>query len=70
MSGRTKTIDQILEEVKEKGTVIIKGVGTFQLKEVPAKTRRNPKTGEPVEAPAFKKIAFKMSKALRDELAG
>lgn len=69
MSGLDKTLRQVIDEVKSSGgSLTIKGFGTFTLKEVAARTRRNPKTGEAVEAPGFKKLTFKMSKSFRDEL--
>jgi nucleoid DNA-binding protein len=68
MSGIQKTLEQILAEAKEKGSVNVKGFGTFNIKSVAARTRRNPKTGAAVQAPAFKKLTFKMSKGLRETL--
>lgn len=68
MSGMDLTIKEVVEKLKAEGSLTIKGFGSFTLKEVAARTRRNPKTGESVDAPGFKKIAFKMSKSFRDEL--
>lgn len=68
MSGMDLTVKEIVEKLKTEGSVTIKGFGAFTLKEVAARQRRNPKTGEAVDAPAFKKISFKMSKSFRDEL--
>lgn len=68
MSGMDQTIYELVDTLKDKGSVTIKGFGTFTVKEVSARTRRNPKTGEAVEADGFKKIAFKMSKSFRDQL--
>ncbi len=69
MSGLDKTISEVIAELKEKGSVTIKGFGTFGTTAVAARVRRNPKTGAAVNAPAFKKVKFKMSKTFRDELA-
>lgn len=68
MSGLDKTISQVIAELKEKSSVTIKGFGTFSIRNVAARTRRNPKTGAAVQAPAFKKASFKMSKSFREEL--
>lgn len=46
--------------------VTIAGFGIFQVKERPARTARNPRTGEAVEVPASKALAFKAGKALKD----
>lgn len=48
-----------------KGTLVIRGFGTFRTKIQPARTRRNPRTGEPVNVPAREVLTFKMSKNLR-----
>lgn len=36
--------------------------GTFSLREMPARTARNPRTGEEVKVPAKQKMIFKASK--------
>lgn len=41
--------------------VTLTGLGTFDVKDVPARLGRNPKTGEPVNVPAKKKPTFKFS---------
>ena len=46
--------------------VTIAGFGIFQVKERPARTARNPRTGEAVKVPASKAPAFKAGKALKD----
>lgn len=68
MSGMDLTVKDVVEKLKTDGSVTIKGFGQFTLKNVAARTRRNPKTGASVEAAGFKKISFKMSKSFRDEL--
>jgi DNA-binding protein HU-beta len=68
MSGMEMTVTTLIETLKKDGTATIKGFGTFNLKQVAARIRRNPKTGEAVDAPAFKKITFKMAKGFRDSL--
>jgi len=67
-TGMEKTLTQIVEELKAQTSVTVKGFGTFTVKEVKARTRRNPKTGAAVQAPGFKKVAFKMSKSFRETL--
>ena len=48
--------------------VTIAGFGIFQVKERPARTARNPRTGEAVKVPASKAPAFKAGKALKDTI--
>ena len=49
-------------------TVEIRGLGTLESRERKARTRRNPKTGEPVHVPAQRVIFFKSSGALKTAL--
>ena len=44
------------------------GWGTFEVKEVAARTGRNPKTGEEVAIPAKKAVKFKAGKSLADKV--
>lgn len=44
------------------------GIGTFFIKETPAKEGRNPRTGEPITIAASKQPKFKPGKELKDEV--
>ena len=44
------------------------GWGTFEVKEVAARTGRNPKTGEEIAIPAKKAVKFKAGKGLADRV--
>lgn len=44
------------------------GWGTFEVKEVAARTGRNPKTGEEIAIPAKKAVKFKAGKSLADKV--
>ena len=46
----------------------IAGFGVFAAKERAARTRRNPKTGEPVEVAACRAPVFTASKSLKDKI--
>ena len=48
--------------------VQIAGFGAFTAKERPARTCRNPKTGEAIEVAASRAAAFSAAKALKDKL--
>ena len=49
-------------------TVRLEGIGTLSVKDTAARQARNPRTGETVEVPAGRKIAFKISKLLKERL--
>lgn len=46
--------------------ITLPGFGTFKVVETAARTGRNPKTGEPVEIPAKRKVKFNPTQALKD----
>lgn len=47
--------------------VVIPKFGTFEAKTMPARTARNPKTGETVNVPSCKKPTFKASCTLKED---
>lgn len=58
-----KAVFTAIDEITSAGdSVIIKGFGTFKIKEFVARECRNPQTGEPVHVPAKEKLTFKASK--------
>lgn len=65
-----KAVDAVLSAISaslSKGeSVALTGFGTFSLRERPARTGHNPKTGEPIEIKASKTPVFKAGKTLRD----
>ena len=60
------TVNAIVEALKAGDKVQLIGFGTFEVKDVAAKTGRNPKTGETIEIAACKKPGFSAAKALKD----
>lgn len=45
------------------------GLGRFGTKQRAARTARNPRTGEPIQIPAKRVVAFKPAKALQEAVA-
>lgn len=64
----TSVLDAIAVGVKKDGKVQIVGFGTFEVKKRPARTGRNPKTGESMNIAASKSVGFKASSALKGSL--
>lgn len=60
------TIEAITAELSEGGKIQLVGFGTFEVKERPAHTGRNPRTGEPMEVAASRAPQFKAGKTLKD----
>jgi len=60
--------DTIKSTLKKQEDVAISGFGTFKVKQTKARMGRNPKTGETIQIPAKKKVAFRVSKELKSLL--
>ena len=48
--------------------VALPGFGKFKVQDKPARTARNPRTGETIAVAATRKLAFQPAKALKDAL--
>lgn len=59
-------IDSIIGALKEGEEVSIAGLGIFSTKMRPARTGRNPRTGETIQVPAMRVPKFRAAKALKD----
>lgn len=58
-------IKSIRQGIKEDDAVTIVGFGTFSKRNRPARTGRNPATGEPMTIKASTTVGFKPSQALK-----
>lgn len=56
----------IVKNLKKGNRVRIAGLGILQVKKRAARTGRNPATGETIQIPAKKKIAFRAAKELKE----
>ena len=67
-----KAVNAVLDAIQsalEKGdAVVLTGFGTFSIRERPARTGHNPKTGEAMEIQASKVPVFKAGKTLKDAI--
>jgi len=63
-------IDSIVGSLKGGQEVSIAGLGIFSAKMRPARTGRNPRTGESIEVPAMRVPKFRAAKALKDAVKG
>ena len=62
------TFDTIIETMKAGEKVQIVGFGRFEVRERPARTGRNPMTGEAIEIAASRSAAFKAGNALKEAM--
>lgn len=58
----------VTDLLKNNQDVSLVGFGKFCVKAVPARTGRNPSTGEPIQISARKQAKFSPGKALKDAL--
>ncbi|MEJ5976573.1 HU family DNA-binding protein [Novosphingobium sp. PS1R-30] len=69
-----KYVDAVFSVITEAATkgdeVSLNGFGKFKVKASPARTGRNPTTGEPIQIAASKKLTFAAAKAVKDKLNG
>ncbi len=59
-------IDSIVMTLKKGGEVSIAGLGIFSTKVRPARTGRNPRTGESISVAAMRVPKFRAAKGLKD----
>jgi len=64
----TAFVEIVTESLKAGEKVQLVGFGTFESKERPSRTARNPRTGEEITIPASKTASFKVGKALKDSI--
>jgi len=57
----------VIDALKDGEKVQLMGFGTFEVKDRPARTGRNPATGETIEIAASKAPVFKVGKTFKDE---
>ncbi len=61
------TFVEVVTETLAKGEKVqVVGFGSFEVKERPARTARNPRTGKEIKIEASKAPVFKAGKALKD----
>ncbi len=58
----------VTEALKDGDKVQLTGFGTFEVKDRPARSGRNPATGETIEIAASKAPVFKAGKGLKEEI--
>ena len=61
-------VESVTESLKAGEKVQLVGFGTFETKDRPARTARNPRTGEEIKIAASKAASFKVGKALKDSI--
>lgn len=60
--------ETVSENLAKGENLTLIGFGTFSVQDVPARTGRNPRTGEPLQIKAKKKVKFKAGADLTDKV--
>jgi len=63
-------LDEIATELAKGNRLEFRDFGVFEVREIAPRTAQNPKTLEPVEVPAKRKVKFKMGQLIREGLNG
>lgn len=61
-------VNQFVKHLQKGERVRIPGLGILEVKQMKARKGRNPQTGEEIQIPAKKKVAFRVSKELKDSV--
>jgi len=61
-------VDAVSDTLTAGDKIQLIGFGTFAIKDRPARTARNPRTGEEIQITASKAPVFKAGKALKDKV--
>ena len=59
-------LNEIATELGKNNRLEFRDFGVFEVKEQAARTAKNPKTLEPVEVPARRRVKFKMGRLMRE----
>ena len=62
-------LDEIIGELAKDNHLEFRDFGVFEVRGRAAKAAKNPKTLEPVQVPAKKKVKFKMGRILKEKLS-
>jgi len=61
-------LDEITSELAKNNRLEFRDFGVFEVKQQAPRTSQNPKTLEPVEVPAKRKVKFKMGRVMRERM--
>jgi integration host factor subunit beta len=61
-------LDEITSEIAKSNRLEFRDFGVFEVRETAPRMAQNPKTLEPVEVPAQRKVKFKMGRIMRKKM--
>ncbi|MHC4570248.1 MAG: HU family DNA-binding protein [Planctomycetota bacterium] len=63
-------LDEIVSELAKGNRLEFRDFGVFEVREQAARVAQNPKTLEPIEVPAKRRVKFKMGRIMREGMNG
>jgi len=63
-------LDEMASELAKGNRIEFRDFGVFEVREIAPRTAHNPKTLEPVEVPAKRRVKFKMGRIMREKVNG
>jgi integration host factor subunit beta len=63
-------LDEIISELAKGNRLEFRDFGVFEVRKAAARTAQNPKTLEPVEVPAKRRVKFKMGRIMAEGMNG
>ena len=63
-------LDEIATELAKNNRLEFRDFGVFEVRKQAAKVAQNPKTLEPVDVPARRRVKFKMGRIMKEKLSG
>ncbi len=63
-------LEEIISELAKGNRMEFRDFGVFEVREQAARTAQNPKTLEPVDVPAKRRVKFKMGRIMKEKLSG
>ena len=63
-------LEEIISELVKGNRLEFRDFGVFEVREQAARIAQNPKTLEPVDVPAKRRVKFKMGRIMKEKLSG
>jgi integration host factor subunit beta len=63
-------LDEIASELSKNSRLEFRDFGVFEVRQAAPRAAQNPKTLEPIEVPAQRRVKFKMGRIMREKMNG
>jgi integration host factor subunit beta len=63
-------LNEIVSELAKGNRLEFRDFGVFEIRKTPPRTAQNPKTMEPIEVPARRRVKFKAGRGMKERMNG